>query len=146
MLHVIGLFFILGIGCDDLFVMCDAWVQAQWLAPPAVHQSTEARLWWSYKRAGKAMLVTTLTDVRTSHGSREQGAGSRRGGEGRSLDGCLRDPRPPSMRCGWLRVSDGGRSLEVPCPAVHAHVHVHCMYLYWSLKMPCPAASSQVES
>ena len=82
MLHVIGLFFILGIGCDDLFVMCDAWVQAQWLAPPAVHQSTEARLWWSYKRAGKAMLVTTLTDVRTSHGSREQGAGSRRGGGG----------------------------------------------------------------
>lgn len=62
-LHVIGIFVILGIGCDDLFVMSDAWAQSAWLAPPAVLESLDTRLWWAYRRAGKAMLVTTLTDV-----------------------------------------------------------------------------------
>ena len=62
-LHVIGIFVILGIGCDDLFVMNDAWVQSAWLAPPAALSSIDRRLWWAYRRAGKAMFVTTMTDV-----------------------------------------------------------------------------------
>ena len=62
-LHVIGIFFVLGIGCDDLFVMNDAWVQSLHMAPPAALHSTETRLHWAYTRASKAMLVTTLTNV-----------------------------------------------------------------------------------
>ena len=53
----------LAVGCDDLFVMHDAWCQAAWLAPPDVLERIDTRLWWAYRRAGKAMLVTTLTDV-----------------------------------------------------------------------------------
>jgi hypothetical protein len=62
-LHIIGLFLLLGIGCDDLFVMYDAWQQAQWLAHESALSTTSGRLWWAYRRAAKAMLVSTLTDV-----------------------------------------------------------------------------------
>ena len=62
-LHVIGIFIILGIGCDDLFIMADAWKQSAWLAPPAIRSGTDSRLHWAYMRAAKAILFTTLTDV-----------------------------------------------------------------------------------
>ena len=61
-MHIIGIYVILGIGCDDLFVLLDAWNQV-WMAPASAVRSTEARMWWAYSRAVKAMLVTTITDV-----------------------------------------------------------------------------------
>ena len=53
---------ILGIGCDDLFVVYDAWTQAQWLAPDAYLVTQASRLEWAVRRAGKAIIITTLTD------------------------------------------------------------------------------------
>ena len=61
-LHAIGVFVILGIACDDIFVVYDAFTQAAWLAPPPAASSLEGQLKWALHRAGKAILVTTLTD------------------------------------------------------------------------------------
>ena len=62
-LHVIGVFVVLGIGCDDLFVFHDAWLQARWLAPSAEMTTVDGRLWWAFRRASRAILFTSLTDV-----------------------------------------------------------------------------------
>ena len=43
--------------------MHDAWVQAAWQAPPSALRTLPDRMWFAYKRASKAMLVTTLTDI-----------------------------------------------------------------------------------
>ena len=61
-LHVIGIYVILGIGCDDLFVLFDAYSQSAWAAPPALRATPLGRMRWAYKRALSAIVVTTLTD------------------------------------------------------------------------------------
>jgi len=50
------IFVILGIGADDMFVMTDAWVQS-------VHvcESDIDRMSYTFHRAGKAMLITSVT-------------------------------------------------------------------------------------
>ncbi len=62
-LNFLSLFVILGIGADDVFVFVDAWRQSRMHPDPRVHGSVESRLDWTYRRAGGAMLVTSLTDA-----------------------------------------------------------------------------------
>lgn len=52
------LFVILGIGADDVFVLFDAWKQSGLMG---FGEDTMARFAWTYRTAGKAMLVTTIT-------------------------------------------------------------------------------------
>lgn len=55
-----GIFIILGIGCDDIFVFMDAFRQAQ-EQPPHISGSLETRFAWSFNRAALAMLTTSVT-------------------------------------------------------------------------------------
>ena len=55
-----GIFIILGIGCDDIFVFIDAFRQSE-LEPPEISGSLETRFAWAYNRAAGAMLATSLT-------------------------------------------------------------------------------------
>jgi len=58
-LNLISLFLIMGIGADDIFVYVDAWKQSFTKLPESC--SLESRLTWTLRRAGGAMLVTTIT-------------------------------------------------------------------------------------
>ena len=55
-LMFIGVFVILGIGADDIFVFVDAWKQSA-LEGPSISRSYETRFAWAYRRASK---YTTL--------------------------------------------------------------------------------------
>jgi hypothetical protein len=55
-----GIFIILGIGCDDVFVLLDAFRQAT-EQPPHISGSLETRFAWAYSRAAMAMLTTSFT-------------------------------------------------------------------------------------
>lgn len=55
-----GIFIILGIGCDDIFVFMDAFRQSE-LQPSAISGSLETRFAWAYNRAALAMLSTSVT-------------------------------------------------------------------------------------
>ena len=62
------IFVILGIGADDAFVLVDAFTQSHHLVVPSESESDSddhrlllVRMSYAYKRASKAMLVTTLT-------------------------------------------------------------------------------------
>jgi len=55
-----GIFIILGIGCDDIFVFLDAFRQSE-LEPPHISGTLETRFAWAYNRAAGAMLATSLT-------------------------------------------------------------------------------------
>eukprot|EP00824_Muranothrix_gubernata_P021294 TRINITY_DN4515_c0_g1_i1.p1 TRINITY_DN4515_c0_g1~~TRINITY_DN4515_c0_g1_i1.p1 ORF type:complete len:1112 (+),score=193.04 TRINITY_DN4515_c0_g1_i1:42-3377(+) len=59
-LNIVALFIIFGIGADDVFIFTDAWKQS-YHQPIEICSTAEDRLSWSYRRASKAMLVTTLT-------------------------------------------------------------------------------------
>jgi len=58
-LHLLAIFLILGIGADDVFVFTDAWVQAGGVLGEEVNLIT--RMAWTYRRAAKAMLITSFT-------------------------------------------------------------------------------------
>jgi protein dispatched 1 len=58
-LHGLSIFLLLGIGADDLFVMWDAWGQAA--AHPRMREDMELRMAWSWRRAAKAMAITSTT-------------------------------------------------------------------------------------
>jgi predicted RND superfamily exporter protein len=62
-LNFIALFVIMGIGADDIFVFVDAWKQSKLVRDPKISGSIEGRLEWTYRRAGGAMLVTSITDA-----------------------------------------------------------------------------------
>ena len=54
----LGMFVILGIGADDIFVYSDAWKQSYVEIPTA---SKQERVAWVFRRASKAMLITSVT-------------------------------------------------------------------------------------
>ena len=55
--HVLSLFIVLGIGADDVFVFLDTWKETEHLVFP----SDEHRMSFTFKRAGMAMLYTSVT-------------------------------------------------------------------------------------
>ena len=59
-LMFLGLFIIMGIGADDIFVLADAWKQSA-QQPPAISGSLETRFAWAYARAATSMLATSFT-------------------------------------------------------------------------------------
>lgn len=58
-LQILTIFLVLGIGADDVFVFTDAWKQAPLTLGPDVDLVT--RMAWTYRRAVRAMTVTSLT-------------------------------------------------------------------------------------
>eukprot|EP00033_Pygsuia_biforma_P005924 GCRY01006567.1.p1 GENE.GCRY01006567.1~~GCRY01006567.1.p1 ORF type:complete len:1002 (-),score=230.42 GCRY01006567.1:391-3138(-) len=56
----LGLFVVLGIGADDIFIIADAFQQSH-VAGKAVNRSLLTKVTWAYRRAAKTMFVTTLT-------------------------------------------------------------------------------------
>lgn len=58
-LQILTVFLVLGIGADDVFVFTDAWKQAAVELGPGVDLIT--RMSWTYRRAVRAMTVTSLT-------------------------------------------------------------------------------------
>ena len=56
-----GVFIILGIGADDIFVLMDAWKQSALHPDPEVRGDMLLRFAWAYNRAASAMFATSLT-------------------------------------------------------------------------------------
>ena len=59
-IQVLSVFVVLGVGADDVFVFFDAFKQSAY-EPPAVSETTLARVEYAARRASKAILVTSLT-------------------------------------------------------------------------------------
>lgn len=57
--HVLSIFIILGIGADDIFVFMDTWKQSK----QKKYKSLVHRLSDVYRRAAKAMLITSFTTI-----------------------------------------------------------------------------------
>eukprot|EP01052_Picozoa_sp_SAG31_P007169 SAG31_NODE_338_length_17490_cov_7.707032_12_plen_161_part_00 len=54
----LGIFVILGIGADDIFIMVDCWKQSlRYFPPDELHK----RMAWTWVRGSHAMLTTTMT-------------------------------------------------------------------------------------
>ena len=60
-LNTLGLFVILAIGADDIFILVDTWKQAPVEALELCALGLRERMTWTYKRAASAMLTTSLT-------------------------------------------------------------------------------------
>jgi len=58
--ELLGLFLILCIGADDIFVFTDTWKESA-VMPPSISGSLTNRFTWTYNRAAGAMLTTTAT-------------------------------------------------------------------------------------
>jgi len=58
-LHILSLFLMIGIGADDIFVFYDAWGQSNHIN--YMKGDIQKRMAFTFKRAAKAMLVTSLT-------------------------------------------------------------------------------------
>lgn len=58
-LNVLGVYIVLGIGADDVFIYLDAWKQSKKIK--AVNATTETRMAWTFSKASTAMLITSLT-------------------------------------------------------------------------------------
>ena len=56
----LSIYIVLAIGADDTFVFVDAWKQS-FYAGPDVNRNLATRMSWVYRRAGLAMLITSLT-------------------------------------------------------------------------------------
>lgn len=59
-LQLVGVFLILCVGADDIFVYMDTW-KASKSAAPGISGTLETRFAWAWKRAAGTMLTTTLT-------------------------------------------------------------------------------------
>jgi hypothetical protein len=59
-LSFLSIYVVLAIGADDVFVFIDAWKQSA-SAGPEVNKNVVTRMSWVYRRAVKAMFVTSLT-------------------------------------------------------------------------------------
>mmetsp|Transcript_40520 Transcript_40520/g.46463 ORF Transcript_40520/g.46463 Transcript_40520/m.46463 type:complete len:961 (+) Transcript_40520:130-3012(+) len=59
MMSLLSIFVILGIAADDIFVFMDAWKQSEQYA--CLADDLEKRVAYVYRRAAKAMFVTTIT-------------------------------------------------------------------------------------
>ena len=57
---ILSIYIVLAIGADDTFVFVDAWKQS-FYAGPDVNRNLATRMSWVYRRAGLAMLITSLT-------------------------------------------------------------------------------------
>ncbi|KAJ3427655.1 sterol-sensing domain [Anaeramoeba flamelloides] len=62
MLNFLSLFVVLGIGCDDIFIMLDAWKQSEH-QKKGISKNKYTRMHWAYNRAATTMLITTLTSA-----------------------------------------------------------------------------------
>jgi hypothetical protein len=59
---LIGLFIVLCIGADDIFVFIDTWKESYHMGP-AIASTVLTRFAWTWNRAAAAMLATTATTV-----------------------------------------------------------------------------------
>merc|ERR1719240_1304418 len=59
-IELLGIFLILCIGADDIFVFTDTWKESAFM-PPSISGSVLTRFEWTYRRAASAMLTTTAT-------------------------------------------------------------------------------------
>ncbi|GMH80958.1 hypothetical protein TL16_g08767 [Triparma laevis f. inornata] len=59
-LNLVGIFIVIGIGADDVFVFIDAWKQAEVMMAGGSDQ-IHKRMAWTLQRAGGAMFVTSTT-------------------------------------------------------------------------------------
>jgi hypothetical protein len=55
-----GVYIVMGIGADDIFVFVDAWKQSAYEGPDVL-VDLETRMSFVYSRAGYAMLITSTT-------------------------------------------------------------------------------------
>lgn len=58
-LNFLGIYVILAIGADDIFVFVDAWKQSR--ASAVRKEPLSVRMTWVWKRASKAMFITSFT-------------------------------------------------------------------------------------
>lgn len=58
-LNQLTIFIVLGIAADDIFVFCDAWRQSELI--PEIASNEYRRLTYAFKRAGRAIIVTSST-------------------------------------------------------------------------------------
>ncbi|KAJ6228852.1 protein dispatched-related [Anaeramoeba flamelloides] len=63
MMNFLALFIILGIGCDSLYIMLDAWRQSPQYLNPKHKNNLKLRMNKAYFRAAETMLITTITSV-----------------------------------------------------------------------------------
>mmetsp|Transcript_36147 Transcript_36147/g.85287 ORF Transcript_36147/g.85287 Transcript_36147/m.85287 type:complete len:613 (-) Transcript_36147:711-2549(-) len=60
LLELLGIFLILCVGADDIFVFADTWAESA-VMPPPISGTLLTRFSWTYTRAAGAMLTTTAT-------------------------------------------------------------------------------------
>jgi predicted RND superfamily exporter protein len=58
-LHLMVVFLVLGISADNIFVICDAWVQSE--SYPQFSGNLKKRMAYTFRRAAKAILATSST-------------------------------------------------------------------------------------
>lgn len=66
-LHIIGIFLVIGIAADDIFVFIDAWKQSEHVGPDAMAKDGDGkailkrRMAYSFRRSARAMSITSST-------------------------------------------------------------------------------------
>ncbi|KAK9803258.1 hypothetical protein WJX72_001208 [[Myrmecia] bisecta] len=61
-LNFLGVFVVLGLGADDMFVLADHWKVSE-LQPPPICESGEARMAWTYRQALSSIAATSFTTI-----------------------------------------------------------------------------------